>query len=118
MFLLYDIFFDVHFFLITELCIIEYFVFYIQLFCTVAYIFLFVYCSVYVITTIGEKEDYEPSSLLLKPRQHDHKSKNKNQKNLIYDFSFDSAHSASFMKFAPLQWRGGLHILPWDSVKK
>ena len=43
-----------------------------------------------------------------------HSSKNKN---LIYDFSFDSAHSAYFIKYAPLLRRGDLHILRWETSK-
>ena len=53
-----------------KLCIIGSFAFYIQLsLLIVAYIFLLLSCSVYVITNIDEKEDYEPPSLLLQPRQ-------------------------------------------------
>ena len=82
------IYFGCSFLFNTELCIIEYFVFYIQLFCIVAYIFLFIYCSIYVITTIGEKEDYEPSSLLLKPRHY-----------CIYIFVFIFVYAKYFMKY-------------------
>ena len=41
--------------------------------------------------------------------------KNKNRKNLIYDFLFNSALWATVMKFlSSSEGGGGLHILPWD----
>ena len=49
---------------------------------------------------------------------HDN-SKNKNQKNREINFSFDSAHSAFFMKIGATlrgeEGGGGVHIIAWDS---
>ena len=40
--------------------------------------------------------------------QNDHNSKNKNMKNLIHEFSFDSSLCAFFMKIGPLLRGAGL----------
>ena len=44
--------------------------------------------------------------------KNDHNSKNKNRKNLIHDFYFDSAHSASFMYIWPLLNKKRLISIP------